>query len=406
MPTVVGVKLRFNPKVLWFDPADADVEEGDHVVVETERGHEFGEVTRAPFEVEESDLPAPLKPLLRRAGVEDYSRVEELEAKEREAMPVFRRLIEERELDMKPAGVEFLFDGDKIVFYFSAEERVDFRELVRDLATRFHARIDMRQIGVRDEARMVGGVGHCGQKLCCVRFSGDFQPVSIRMAKEQDLPLKPLKISGLCGRLMCCLRYEYDAYQDFKSRAPKRGSVVETPLGLAKVVDLNTPREVVGLRLEDGERLSVRLDAMECSKDSGCPCSVSREALEAIAPSAVAVAAPAREVAEKTPGPSAGGERKKRRSRRPSEGGGGKAKTGSDKGAAGDRTGGPEGGTKKGKSGKTSSGGKGGDKSRQEQKAQTSDKAQEGSGGSSKSRSGGRRRRRRRPSGGGDSPKA
>lgn len=413
MPTVVGVKLRFTPKVLWFDPADTDVEPGDHVIVETERGHEFGEVAGAPFEVEQAELPAALKPVLRRAGVEDYRRDEELKAREREAMPVFRELITERGLDMKPAGVEFLFDGDKIVFYFSAEERVDFRELVRDLATRFHARIDMRQIGVRDEARLVGGVGHCGQRLCCVRFSGDFQPVSIRMAKEQDLPLNPLKISGLCGRLMCCLRYEYDAYQDFKSRAPKRGAVVETPLGLAKVVDLNTPRESVGLRLEDGERLRVPLAAMECSKGGGCPCSVSREALDAVAPSAVAtLPEPVLEAAEKPSRPAeGGGGRSKRRGKRATQGGS-SAEKAEDRGSS---KGGKDAGAseaKKGKSGKGGSrGGKGGSKGRgkprQEPKADKGKGTdQGGSGGGSPSRSGGRRRRRRRPPGGGDSPSA
>ena len=143
---------------------------------------------------------------------------------------------------MKPIDVEYLFDGAKIVFYFVAEERVDFRELVRDLAAAFHARIDMRQVGVRDEARMVGGLGHCGEQLCCVRFGGEFQPVSIRMAKEQDLPLNPLKISGLCGRLMCCLRYEYDAYKDFKGRAPKRNAIIETARGRSARSSISTRR--------------------------------------------------------------------------------------------------------------------------------------------------------------------
>ena len=240
MPTVVGVRLRFS-KTLWFDPAGATPAEGDVVLVETERGTELGVVAQAPHEVTDQQLPAALKPVVRIATEDDLARAEELRAKEREALPVFREMVVERKLDMKPVDVEYLFDGDKIVFYFSAEERVDFRDLVRELASRFHARIDMRQVGVRDEARMVGGVGHCGQMLCCVRFGGEFQPVSIRMAKEQDLPLNPLKISGLCGRLMCCLRYEYDAYKDYKSRAPRRGAMIETPAGTAKVTDLNTP---------------------------------------------------------------------------------------------------------------------------------------------------------------------
>jgi hypothetical protein len=194
-------------------------------------------------------------------------------------------MIARHKLDMKPIEVEYLFDGDKIVFYFVAEERVDFRELVREMASEFHTRIDMRQVGVRDEARMVGGLGHCGQQLCCARFAGDFQPVSIRMAKEQDLPLNPLKISGLCGRLMCCLRYEYDAYKDFKQRAPKCGTPVETPAGGAKVVSLNVPRETVGIRmLEGGPEITVPLEALDCSAGRGCPCQLSGEALPAAGP--------------------------------------------------------------------------------------------------------------------------
>ena len=280
MPTVVGVKLRFAPKQLWFDPAGTQPAEGDAVIVETERGVEFGHVTAAAHEVADADLPAPLKPVTRVAGPEDDAYQAELEDKEREALPVFRELVSLFKLDMKPIDVEYLFGGDKVVFYFVAEERVDFRDLVKELASRFRARIDMRQIGVRDEARMVGGLGHCGEQLCCVRFGGEFQPVSIRMAKEQDLPLNPLKISGLCGRLMCCLRYEFEAYKDFKSRAPKRGAIVETPLGLAKVSELNTPRETVGMKFEDGRRVTVPLAGMECSKGTGCPCCVSRQVLE------------------------------------------------------------------------------------------------------------------------------
>ncbi len=289
MPTVVGVRLRFS-KTLWFDPAGTVPVEGDTVIVETERGTEVGTVVQAPHEVADADLPAPLKPISRIADEEDLAYVEELLAKEREAMPIFRELVLEHKLDMKPVDVEYLFSGDKVVFYFSAEERIDFRELVRDLAAHFRARIDMRQVGVRDEARMVGGIGHCGQMLCCVRFGGEFQPVSIRMAKEQDLPLNPLKISGLCGRLMCCLRYEFDAYKDYKSRAPKRGAIIDTAAGLAKVVDLDTPRETVTMRFEDGNRATVPLARMECAKGTGCPCSVGREALEeagAITPVAV-----------------------------------------------------------------------------------------------------------------------
>lgn len=279
MPTVVGVRLRFS-KTLWFDPAGSTPSENDLVIVETERGTETGTVVQPPHEVTDDQLAAPLKPVLRVANADDLAHIEELEHKEAEALPVFRSLVAEYDLDMKPIDVEYLLDGDKIIFYFSAEERVDFRELVKDLAARFHARIDMRQVGVRDEARAVGGIGHCGQMLCCVRLGGDFQPVSIRMAKEQDLPLNPLKISGLCGRLMCCLRYEFDAYKDFKGRAPKKGAIIDTAVGLAKVTELNTPRETVGMRFEDGSRVTVPLSEMTCGKGAGCPCQVGREALE------------------------------------------------------------------------------------------------------------------------------
>jgi len=330
MPTVVGVRLRFS-KTLWFDPAGATPAEGDSVVVQTERGVEFGTVVQAPHEVELSALPAPLKPLVRVADESDLAAAAELAEKERVALPVFRDLVEHYRLDMKPVDVEYLLDGDKVVFYFSADERVDFRELVKDLASEFHVRIDMRQVGVRDEARAVGGIGHCGQQLCCVRFGGEFQPVSIRMAKEQDLPLNPLKISGLCGRLMCCLRYEYDAYKDFKSRAPKRGAIVETPAGMAKVADLNTPRELVRMRLEDGTSVTVGLADMECAKGGTCPCSVKAEAFEAVTQSsAVPTAAepapkqparqpskpaskPAPRAAEAEPSREGGGRKRRRR---------------------------------------------------------------------------------------------
>lgn len=290
MPTIVGLKLRFVPKQLWFNPLDMTPSPGDTVIVDTERGTEIGVVTEAPREVEAAELPAKLKPIVRVANDEDLAHIADLADLEAEALPIFREMVKERGLDMKPIDVEYLFGGDKIVFYFVAEERVDFRELVKELATRFKSRIDMRQIGVRDEARMVGGLGHCGEQLCCVRFGGEFQPVSIRMAKEQDLPLNPLKISGLCGRLMCCLRYEFEAYRDYKQRAPKKGAIIDTPLGKAQVADLNTPSESVGMRFEDGKRFTVPLKDMECCKDSGRPCAVSREVLEQSGGTGIALA--------------------------------------------------------------------------------------------------------------------
>lgn len=282
MPTVVGVKLRYAGKVLWFDPAGSSPEEGDRVIVSTERGQEFGEVAMAPKEVAAEELPAELKPVVRVADENDLARAASLREREREEMERFRALVAKHNLDMKPIGAEHLFDDSKIVFYFAAEERVDFRELVRELASELHNRIDMRQVGVRDEARMVGGLGHCGQQLCCVRFGGEFQPVSIRMAKEQDLPLNPLKISGLCGRLMCCLRYEYDAYKDFKQRAPKCGTTVDFPDGSAgRISSMNVPRETLTIRQQGGPEVTVPLEALDCSAGRGCPCKLRADALPA-----------------------------------------------------------------------------------------------------------------------------
>lgn len=285
MPTVVGVVLRNAPSAELVDPAGVETTIDDVVVIETDRGTELGRIATAQREREEGDAVSSHK-LVRVAGDDDLKKAAELHAREKEAMQVYRRLVEKHGLEMKPTEVEIIFDETKAVFYFVAEDRVDFRDLVRDLAAEFHLRIDMRQIGVRDEARMVGGLGHCGEQLCCVRFGGEFQPVSIRMAKEQDLPLNPLKISGLCGRLMCCLRYEYEAYKDFKGRAPKKGAIVDCGGSPAKVVELDTPRERVTMRKEDGSRVTVGLGDMECccggkgGHGSGAPCCVKAEALE------------------------------------------------------------------------------------------------------------------------------
>lgn len=279
MPTIVGVTLRNAPSPVYVDPADVEVADDDVLVIESDRGTELGHVVEVVGEghTHQVDLSSHV---VRVASPEDMKVAAELHTRERAAIPVYRRLVAKHHLEMKPTDVEFLFDGQRAVFYFVAEDRVDFRELVRDLAAEFHLRIDMRQIGVRDEARMIGGLGHCGEQLCCVRFGGEFQPVSIRMAKEQDLPLNPLKISGLCGRLMCCLRYEYDAYKDFKGRAPKKGAIIQVGDLQAKVVELDTPRERITMRKEDGSRVTVALADMECCKGQGCPCSVKAEALE------------------------------------------------------------------------------------------------------------------------------
>lgn len=284
MVRIAPVNLYYNPKTLWFDPRDLDIHKGDALVVLTARGLEFGRATADVFEADEEQvkkLKTALKPVKRLATEEDIERAEEMERKSAEALPIFKEMAAEASDDMHPVSVEYLLDGDKAVFYFEAEERVDFRDLVRKLAARFHVRIDMRQIGVRDEARMVGGLGHCGQELCCKRMGGEFCPVSIRMAKEQDLSLNPQKISGVCGRLMCCLRYEFDAYKDFKSRAPKHNAMVDTPEGPAKVVDLDVPREIVSLRLDGEKPVKVPLaDFDPPTGESNRPNSVGEEAWE------------------------------------------------------------------------------------------------------------------------------
>jgi len=294
--TVTAVRLRYNPKPFWFDPVFSTYKTGDHVLVDTERGREVGLVVDGALEVTEKqikDLKTPLKPVIRVVTEADFDLIDELDAKGKAAMPIFRELIEKHQLDMKPVSVEFLFTGDKAVFYFSNDERVDFRDLVRDLASHFRIRVDMRQIGVRDEARILGGLAHCGEELCCARLGGEFQPVSIRIAKEQDLPLNPSKISGACGRLMCCLRYEFEAYRDFKNRAPKRGALIETPIGQAKVIDFDTPREVIIMRLEDGKQLSIPLCEFQCKVDEDGrkhPCSVSKDTINRCTSSGIMMA--------------------------------------------------------------------------------------------------------------------
>ena len=284
MPTVIPVKFAYATRDLWFDPKNSDAVEGDHVICSTERGTEMGLATGDPMEVDQTELNrktdgAALKSVLRVATDADFELADRLAEKGERAFPTFRRLVSKSGLDMKPVAVEYLFGGEKCVCYFSADERIDFRQLVRDLSRELHERVDMRQIGVREEAALMGGFGHCGQELCCTRFGSGFEPVSIRMAKEQDLPLNSNKISGACGRLMCCLRYEFEAYRDFKQRAPKKNAVIQTPLGAAKIVEYDTPKEQLALRLENGKQIRVPLGEMEASdaakkksEELGCPC--------------------------------------------------------------------------------------------------------------------------------------
>ena len=283
MVRVAPINLTFNPRTLWFDPGDLDIEKDMPVVVRTARGTEFGIAASEVIEVSEEQvraLKSALRPVERIATEEDIEQAAEMERASAEALPVFKEMAREYHEDMHPVSVEFLLDGDKAVFYFEAEERIDFRELVRKLASYFHVRVDMRQIGVRDGARIIGGLGHCGQELCCTRFGGEFSPVSIRMAKEQNLSLNPQKISGVCGRLMCCLRYEYDTYKEFNSRAPKMGAKIETPDGIAKVTDINVPSERITITLEDGSNLKIPLEDFEAPEEGRRPHVISADVYE------------------------------------------------------------------------------------------------------------------------------
>ena len=293
MPAVIPVRFKYNSRSYWYTYTDCEPKAGDYVVVARDGGLAFGWVADDPFELTDEDAlkaKAPLKPIERLATDDDLEKMAELDEKGLEAKEVFRELAKKHNLDIKPIDVEYYLGSDKATFHFSSEERVDFRELVRDLASRLRVHVDMKQIGVRDEARLLGGLGHCGEMLCCVRLSGAFQPVSIKMAKEQDLPLNPSKVSGACGRLMCCLRYEFEAYKDFKSRAPKVGAIIETPAGDAKVTELNTLREQVKLKmLESDEPFVVPLCGMEADPDaeSPRPCRVCAETFETHCPSSM-----------------------------------------------------------------------------------------------------------------------
>ena len=249
MVKVAGVRFKTAGKVYYFDPDELDVKTGDSVIVETARGMEFGTVTMDVCDVDESEIVAPLKKIIRVANEKDHKQhIENVKKKER-AMALCQEKIDKHGLVMKLIDVEYTFDNSKVIFYFTADGRVDFRELVKDLAGVFKMRIELRQIGVRDEAKMLGGIGSCGRALCCHSWLSDFEPVSIKMAKVQNLSLNPAKISGICGRLMCCLKYENDIYMEFRKGMPDVGESVKTPDGTAKVVDTNLLERTVKVRL-------------------------------------------------------------------------------------------------------------------------------------------------------------
>ncbi len=247
---VVDIQFRPGQKIYYFDPAGKVYQTGDHVIIDTARGPEFGLCTGGNHTISQREVVSPLRPVLRKATPEDEKTVQENQATEKRAYEVCLEMVAEQNLDMQLVGAECAFDGSKILFFFTADERVDFRELVKNLAGVFHTRIELRQIGVRDKARMVGGLGICGRPFCCASFLEDFQPVSIKMAKTQNLSLNPTKISGTCGRLMCCLKYEQDAYEDLIRTSPKAESFVDTPDGRGTVVEVDLLRQRVKVRME------------------------------------------------------------------------------------------------------------------------------------------------------------
>ncbi|MCM3118171.1 stage 0 sporulation family protein [Neobacillus drentensis] len=255
MYDVVGVRFKKAGKIYYFDPGELSIEKDDFVIVETVRGVEYGKAVIARKQVEEHDVVLPLKKVVRIADPKDKMIVEENKQAAKEAYEVCNEKVNEHQLDMKLVDVEYTFDRNKVIFYFTADGRVDFRELVKDLAAIFRTRIELRQIGVRDEAKMLGGIGPCGRMLCCSTFLGDFDPVSIKMAKDQNLSLNPTKISGLCGRLMCCLKYENDEYESAKALLPDLGEIIETPQGKGKVVGLNILERVLQVELKEQERV-------------------------------------------------------------------------------------------------------------------------------------------------------
>ncbi len=262
MPKAIGISFRPGGKTYLYDPEGLPLVPGDEVVVPAARGVGFGRVVTPIRDIATEEPEEPLKKVLRRATPHDRERQRKNLEKKKEAYRTARRLIQKHGLPMKLVDVDYVFDGSSVIFYFTAEGRVDFRELVKELAGALKARIELKQVGVRDEAKMVGGLGPCGRDLCCSLFLSDFNPVSIKMAKEQDLPLNPSKISGVCGRLMCCLKYEVAAYEEFNQKAPPLWSEVETGEGAGKVVGYQVPRCRVVIELEGGRRVEIPLDEL------------------------------------------------------------------------------------------------------------------------------------------------
>ena len=250
MADIIGVRFKPTGKTYYFDPLDFDIKKGDNVIVETSRGIEYGNVVSGRRKLAPNELNKPLKGVLRIANDEDDARFASNKLKEKEAFAICIEKIKNHGLEMKLVGVEYTFDGNKILFYFTADGRVDFRELVKDLASVFHTRIELRQIGARDESKSICSIGICGRSLCCSQFLGEFAPVSLKMAKEQGLSLNPTKISGTCGRLMCCLKYEQDVYEELLRETPHQGSIVKTPDGKGTVESVSLLKGICKVSLE------------------------------------------------------------------------------------------------------------------------------------------------------------
>jgi cell fate regulator YaaT (PSP1 superfamily) len=257
MQQVIQVRLRGGGNIVYYYTNDTHPKPGDYVIVEVERGQDYAQVAGEPEMILEADLEKPLKNIIRIATKEDLHRIEENKKRIKYAFETCEKKIQERKLNMKLIDAEYSFDMTKLIFYFTSEDRVDFRELVKDLAHIFRVRIELRQIGVRDEAKMLGGFGHCGRPLCCATFLKGFEPVTIRMAKEQSLPLNPSKISGCCGRLMCCLGYEYENYRQYLKGLPKEGEKIKTKDGKGKVISVNALKRKVMVEMEDGTQVEL-----------------------------------------------------------------------------------------------------------------------------------------------------
>lgn len=259
MVKVIGVRFRTAGKIYYFDPRDTELKRGDHVIVETARGVEYGTVVMPPSQLADKEFNSPLKPVMRKATGEDTEKEKKNREKEREAFKICKEKIVKHGLEMKLIDAEYTFDNNKVLFYFTADGRVDFRELVKDLASVFKTRIELRQIGVRDETKILGGIGFCGRPLCCHTYLSDFAPVSIKMAKEQNLSLNPSKISGICGRLMCCLKNEEETYEELNKKLPNPGDSVTTNDGFkGEVASVNVLRQLVKVVIEEGDEKEIK----------------------------------------------------------------------------------------------------------------------------------------------------